>query len=452
MKKQQPLSPKKYIETKARTLPIYKCWVNQGWKEAGMANVIVTRQHVNQNLTTGIYLVDLMCLGIKDTFYYFNEPEESIFEILEAGEFFIEIDYQLAHNIVYAGHDFALDYDIAPHKEFATTKYILEEDTDAIPLIDIATGDEEGKPRLIVDSNYNYKPILEKLKKNAGEGNYTFMIADHQDEELDDEYSDEESFLDDIEYDHIDFDDVREASDEDLGQAGHDQGDIHSLTDVEIIHSEQMFRILEEREAGWIKEQDEVMSMPAYLKYEEKIPLLNEEYDKSSEATEDLLEEIRNAGEEENTDVNDEHYVFQLFERYHQQELTGFILLNTMLPISAIQHLEELRKKRKDYPPLIQLYIAALSLSMQKTMFEQDFDYITKAVSVEDVFSAGYKLHSLHHKIFWVVKALHSVNHDKKQDFQHFQSLLSITGIGGRLRSVYVIRLNEWLEKYLNAL
>src|SRR6476660_2644257 len=112
MKKQQPLSPKKYIETKARTLPIYKCWVNQGWKEAGMANVIVTRQHVNQNLTTGIYLVDLMCLGIKDTFYYFNEPEESIFEILEAGEFFIEIEYQLAHNIVYAGHDFALDYDI----------------------------------------------------------------------------------------------------------------------------------------------------------------------------------------------------------------------------------------------------------------------------------------------------------------------------------------------------
>jgi len=452
MKKQQPLSPKKYIETKARTLPIYKCWVNQGWKEAGMANVIVTRQHVNQNLTTGIYLVDLMCLGIKDTFYYFNEPEESIFEILEAGEFFIEIEYQLAHNIVYAGHDFALDYDIAPHKEFATTKYILEEDTDAIPLIDIATGDEEGRPRLIVDSNYNYKPVLEKLKKNAGEGNYTFMIADHQDEELDDEYSDEESFLDDIEYDHIDFDDVRAAADEDLEQAGYDQGDLHSLTDVEIVHSEQMFRILEEREDGWIKQEDEVMHTPDYVKYEEKIPIYTEEYEKNSQWTEELFADIRNASEDESIDVNEGDYLFQLFEKYDQQDLTGFMLLNSMLPVSALQRLEELRKKRKDYPPLIQLFIAAVSLSLQKTMFEQDFSDIINADSVEDAFSPGYKLHSVHHKIFWVVKALHSVNHDKKQDFQHFQSLLSITGIGGRLRSVYVIRLNEWLAKYVNAL
>ncbi|MGZ3975676.1 MAG: hypothetical protein ACXVMI_15505, partial [Flavisolibacter sp.] len=94
---------------------------------------------------------------------------------------------------------------------------------------------------------------------------------------------------------------------------------------------------------------------------------------------------------------------------------------------------------------------AALSLSMQKTMFEQDFSYITEAVSVEDVFSPGYKLHSLHHKIFWVVKALHAINHNKKEELQHLHSFLSITGVGGRLRSVYVARLNEWLEEYVNA-
>ncbi|MGZ3951663.1 MAG: hypothetical protein ACXVBZ_09715, partial [Flavisolibacter sp.] len=93
MKKQQPLSPRKYIETKARSLPVYKCWVNPEWKEAGMANVIVARQHVNQNLTVGIYLVDLMCLGIKDTLYYFNEPAESVVETLGVDELFIEIEY-----------------------------------------------------------------------------------------------------------------------------------------------------------------------------------------------------------------------------------------------------------------------------------------------------------------------------------------------------------------------
>ena len=61
-----------YIETKVPTLPIYKCLVTNVWKEAGEAGVIVMCRHVNGNVTAGIYLVDLICLGIKDTFYIFN--------------------------------------------------------------------------------------------------------------------------------------------------------------------------------------------------------------------------------------------------------------------------------------------------------------------------------------------------------------------------------------------
>jgi hypothetical protein len=52
----------------------------------------------------------------------------------------------------------------------------LEEDTDSIPLIDVPVG-EEGKPHLIVNRSYNYGPVLQKLKKNAGEGNYYFTLA-----------------------------------------------------------------------------------------------------------------------------------------------------------------------------------------------------------------------------------------------------------------------------------
>ncbi|WP_153800722.1 hypothetical protein [Foetidibacter luteolus] len=68
--KQQKLSPKKYIETKARSLPIYRCYATQDWEATKMASVVVMRRHVNGNVTVGFYLVDLMCLGIKDTFFF----------------------------------------------------------------------------------------------------------------------------------------------------------------------------------------------------------------------------------------------------------------------------------------------------------------------------------------------------------------------------------------------
>jgi hypothetical protein len=66
----------------------------------------------------------------------------------------------LAYNITYAGHDFTMDLDIHPHKEFQTTKYILEEDNNDIPLIQIPIGDKKGNPHLLVSSGDNYKAAL----------------------------------------------------------------------------------------------------------------------------------------------------------------------------------------------------------------------------------------------------------------------------------------------------
>ena len=165
MAKQPQLSPEKYITTRARTLPIYKCYVTSHWEEDKMVSVVVMRQHVNGNVTLGLYLVDLLCLGIKDTFYAFNISEDVANErfvdrLFEA----VEVDYELAHNIVYAGHDFALDFDITPHKTFNITKYILEEDTDKIPVIEIPVGDENGNPSLVVAPSYNYGSCIAKAK------------------------------------------------------------------------------------------------------------------------------------------------------------------------------------------------------------------------------------------------------------------------------------------------
>ena len=105
---------------------------------------------------------------------------------------FMEIDYTLAHNIVYAGHDFALDFEIQAHKDFAITKAILEPDTDDVPMMEVHTGDASGKPHLIVESPGQYSEALAKLKRHAGEGGYSYTVRgdvnvdDPEDTEIDD--------------------------------------------------------------------------------------------------------------------------------------------------------------------------------------------------------------------------------------------------------------------------
>lgn len=151
MAKQQQtkqLSPENYIKTKARTLPIDKCYVNADWKESGMANIAVERKHTNGNFTYGVYLVDLFALGTKNTFWDFNTPI-SIYEKLKQGPDIVEIDYNLAHNIIYGGNEYATENGFKIHKDFINlTQYILEVDDDRIPLIEIEFG-KNGKPLVI---------------------------------------------------------------------------------------------------------------------------------------------------------------------------------------------------------------------------------------------------------------------------------------------------------------
>lgn len=150
MAKQQPkqLSPLNYIKTKARTLPIDKCYVNAEWKESGMANVFVIRRHTTGNRTVGIYLVDLFALGTKKTFFQFNQPEKVINQLLSKADF-VEIEYNLAHTIIYRGNEYAIEHGFKIHKDFINlTQYILEADDDRIPLIDIEFG-KNGKPLVI---------------------------------------------------------------------------------------------------------------------------------------------------------------------------------------------------------------------------------------------------------------------------------------------------------------
>lgn len=78
------LSPENYIRQKGRSLPIHECLINTDWKQANTANILICRLQPSGKYTVGIYLVDLLCLGVKDTNYFFNLPEDEYQKVVNA--------------------------------------------------------------------------------------------------------------------------------------------------------------------------------------------------------------------------------------------------------------------------------------------------------------------------------------------------------------------------------
>ncbi|MCA1758764.1 MAG: hypothetical protein LC658_03255, partial [Bacteroidales bacterium] len=155
----------------------------------------VSRIHTNENITFCLYLVDLLCLGVKDSSYKFNVTETEFRNIIESIEERMEmemIDYVLAHNIILSGVEFAEEYGFKPHKDFTSvTEFMLEEDSDDIELMEIECG-REGKPLYVqgpYDSDATANKIMKQLEKTAGTGNYDFI---REGEESEDDWDDDD--------------------------------------------------------------------------------------------------------------------------------------------------------------------------------------------------------------------------------------------------------------------
>ena len=183
---QNSLSPENYIRKRARTLPLGPCYINEAWKESGMAMIIVTRKHITGNFTFAMIQVDLYCLGVKEAFYSFNATQDDLSEIIrkqsemtEYEDKLIEADYTLVHNIIYGSIEYAGELGFHPAKDFSIAKFILEEDDDHIELIDIEFG-REGKPAVVFGMEKHPDNIIKQLDKTVGTGNYTVIQADDE--------------------------------------------------------------------------------------------------------------------------------------------------------------------------------------------------------------------------------------------------------------------------------
>lgn len=175
---QQFLSDEQFIRQRIRQLPTDKCYITDVFEESGTNHIIVTRRHTGGRLSIGVFMVDRLCLGVKDSFYRLRIEDYQMDDILHGPEgiTFRECSYEEAHNRIYGAIAFAEEGGIKPHKSFALTKYFLEEDTDDVPLIEYEFG-ENGHHVLVCDSLAEASQYAPILRKHLGVDGFKYLIG-----------------------------------------------------------------------------------------------------------------------------------------------------------------------------------------------------------------------------------------------------------------------------------
>jgi hypothetical protein len=173
------LTPEKFIRTRSRSIPIFKCYVQKNWEKLKFTEVIIIRKHTNGNFTIGAFFVDLKCTGVKKCLHYFNLLPVYYDDFCKnvITNDYIEVKYELAHNIIFAGYEYAQELGIPQATNFDSIMiYFLEEDNENIELIDIECG-LDNMPWLMetdMDTTKKIKEYIQILDNGIGKGNYLY--------------------------------------------------------------------------------------------------------------------------------------------------------------------------------------------------------------------------------------------------------------------------------------
>lgn len=174
------LNTKKKILT-ARELPIYECLINPSWRDDGLATILVSRRQPDGGIVFGVYMVDILCLGLKNTFCNadFSEWEykTEVRPNLNSNGEMMKCSIPLAHRIIYGAIEFASQFGFSPQKDFKLSRHILENRDCLEPCVESVEFGKDGQPMFVSGPNDDVEHVMGKLKSAAGDGNFSYLVG-----------------------------------------------------------------------------------------------------------------------------------------------------------------------------------------------------------------------------------------------------------------------------------
>jgi len=162
----------------AERYPIHECLIGSDWHERGLAHIVLSRVQPDGNLVVGSYLVDVFCLGLKDTFARANLPKSTYKTELRdrlTDEGQLETcPMEVAHTIIYGGIEYARQFGFRPHHDFKLSHCVLGQRDPSLMGADVEFG-KDGRPFYIAGPHDDVRKTIRQLQAAAGEGNFDFV-------------------------------------------------------------------------------------------------------------------------------------------------------------------------------------------------------------------------------------------------------------------------------------
>ncbi|WP_341532019.1 DNA-binding response regulator (plasmid) [Nostoc sp. UHCC 0302] len=147
--------------------------------ERGLGLVIIARETRYNQIKLCSYLLDIWCLGVKDTIpprtvdkIKFKEFTQALFNPFPGKPQVVPLE--VAQGMIFSACEYAESLGFKPHKDFSKSRSHIGQWDGKIR---IECG-RDGKPFYINGPHDNPKKIMETLKKSRGEGNFDFMIGE----------------------------------------------------------------------------------------------------------------------------------------------------------------------------------------------------------------------------------------------------------------------------------
>ncbi len=167
--------------------PLHECLLSKEWqKEGEIIQILVARRSPQGQITSGTFLVDLCCLGVKSAYgslfessIEYNQLRESMTSVQEMTEASVD----LAAKIIREGIAYARELGFRPDPDYR----------DAMPVLGDANPDacdkpiplgKDGKPFFVAGPRDNAKRIIAKLTRKLGPDGFHFLTPIGGDEEF----------------------------------------------------------------------------------------------------------------------------------------------------------------------------------------------------------------------------------------------------------------------------
>jgi hypothetical protein len=164
--------------------PIHECYVNENLitpgYDRGMGTVIVSRLASGGMVAVGVYLLDVFCLGVKDSFARLLTREEYLQLLFQTRmhEPMEKVEPAVAKRLIEDAIAYARSIGFEPHPDFRPAQKLLEDIDGSACTMEFAFGDR-GKPHFISgphDSLARIRQVSDTLERTCGKENYNMTI------------------------------------------------------------------------------------------------------------------------------------------------------------------------------------------------------------------------------------------------------------------------------------